>query len=163
MNQSRQVWNSLTNYFLCPVSFLTLSWKFHEDLLTRFSMILLTNADPGNRKIDPGLKELIATPRKCSRLLLVWMPFFAEEIHENPLKRFPAMLLKGTHSPEKIFICSRGKLNILPRSIMFLVPSPPYHVSRVLTRARDKNISVVDPYGIDTVMWYMWAGSILSS
>ena len=40
--------------------------------------MLLTNTNPGNRKIGPGSKGLIKTSRKCSRLFPVSYPNFAE-------------------------------------------------------------------------------------
>ena len=40
-------------------------WKCHENSFTHFYITLLRNTDPGNRKINPGFKGLIATFQKC--------------------------------------------------------------------------------------------------
>ena len=50
--QSSQTWKKIDNYF-CVMP--DISWKFHENPLTRFSMILLTNTDPGNKTKKPIL------------------------------------------------------------------------------------------------------------
>ena len=78
-----------------------LSWKFQENLLTRFSIIVLTIMDSQNRKIDPEFKGLITTTRKCFRLFFVSCTIFSWKFHENPFIRFPEMLLTGTDFLEK--------------------------------------------------------------
>ena len=52
--QSSEAWISLTNYSLWRAwCFLKIIWKS----VTRFSIILLTNTDPGNGKIDPRFNQ----------------------------------------------------------------------------------------------------------
>ena len=46
VKQSRQVWNSLANYFLCQARRFI---KNHDNPFNRFSIILQTNTDPGYR------------------------------------------------------------------------------------------------------------------
>ena len=47
VKQSRQVWNSIANYFLCRAwHFIKISWKFSHLF---FSIIIQTNTDPKNR------------------------------------------------------------------------------------------------------------------
>ena len=47
VKQSSQVWNRLA---ICFVVGSNTSWKFHENLFTRFSVMLLANTDRENRK-----------------------------------------------------------------------------------------------------------------
>ena len=61
VKQSSREWNGLA-HFSCVFSFVL--WhipKFYENPFTHFSMILLTNTDPVNRKINPGFKGLTTT------------------------------------------------------------------------------------------------------
>ena len=77
--------NRLANYSLCRAwHFLGISWKS----LLRFSITLLRNKDPENRKEDPE-KGLNATSRKCTRLLLASCPTFAENIMKIRSSVFP--------------------------------------------------------------------------
>ena len=55
-------------------------WKFHESPFTRFSIALLRNTDPRNRKMYPEFKGLIATFWKCSSLFLVSCANFAVNV-----------------------------------------------------------------------------------
>ena len=68
-------WNSLlrceTVYLIMSLVVPDISWKFHKNSFTNFSIILVRNPDPENRKIDPGFKGLTTTSRKCSRMFLV--------------------------------------------------------------------------------------------
>ena len=75
LKPSRQAWNSLI-FFTCVVP--DISWKFHESPFTHFSITLLTNTDPGNRKINHGFNELTTTSQKCSSSFFVSCANFAE-------------------------------------------------------------------------------------
>ena len=105
VKQSRQLWNSLTNHFLCRAwYFIKNSWKsvhpfFHN----------ITNKH-GSRKrqIVPGFKGLIATSRKCSRFLLVSSLSFSENFMN--IRFTVTMLLRVMDSSEKVkkkVLCSR--------------------------------------------------------
>ena len=96
VKQSVQAWNSLIICFAvsCPT--------YPENLMKirplLFSIMLLVNRDPDNRKIDPGSKGLNITSPKCSRLLLVLCWTFFWKFHENWFIWFSAMLLSDIYS-----------------------------------------------------------------
>ena len=54
--QTSQSWNSLTNFFLCPYPA-----KLHESPSNCYSILLLRNTDPENRKINLVFKGLNAS------------------------------------------------------------------------------------------------------
>ena len=73
VKQSSQVWNRQA---ICFVVGSNTSWKFHENLFTRFSVMLLANTDRENRKKDPVcVKRNIA---KSSRWFLLLCPTYPE-------------------------------------------------------------------------------------
>ena len=54
--------------------------KLHENPLTCFSVFLLANTDPENRKMVPGSKGSSATYPKLSRLFIVSMSIYTDNI-----------------------------------------------------------------------------------
>ena len=55
-------WNTIVGrQTVQPIFVSNISWKFHENLYTRFSILLLASTDPKNGKIDPVSKGLKAT------------------------------------------------------------------------------------------------------
>ena len=79
--QSIQALNSLDNCFLCcPWHILEISWKSVHP----FPIILLTNTDPENIKIDPGFKRLTARSLECSRVFFASCPNSPKNFMKTP-------------------------------------------------------------------------------
>ena len=113
MKQSRQVWNSLANYFLCLAwRFIKIPWKsihqFFHNITNRHGSrkeINRPRIQGVNRNI---LKVFQIAP--CIKSVLFW------KLHENQFNRFSAMLLRVMDSSEKVGknSCVQGvKWNIL--------------------------------------------------
>ena len=128
--QDGKPWKSLgSRETVCLIITLVIpgmSCKFHENWLTRFSITLLTNMEPGNRKIDPEVhlnipKIFPFVPGPVCKLSY----FF----HENPFIRVPIMLLTNTdffENTEIETLNSRVKHDNPKISRLFLLSCPTY-------------------------------------
>ena len=98
-------WNNLGRCETVQITILyvvhDILWKCHENSFTHFFTTLLRNTDPGNRKIHPGFKGLIATFQKCSRLFLISCQIFAENFIKICSSVFPFILLTRQKFPWK--------------------------------------------------------------
>ena len=105
-------------------------WKCHENSFTHFFTTLLRNTDPGNRKIHPGFKGLIATFQKCSRLFLISCQIFAENFIKICSSVFPFILLTVKNfleNTEKETQLLKGlNVTLSKFSRLFLVSGPTY-------------------------------------
>ena len=134
VKQSRQVWNSLADYFLCRARhFIKISWKsvhpfFHN----------ITNEHGSrkykNRRRIQGVNRNIPKMFQiapCVKSVHLW------KFHENPVNRFSAMLLIGMDYSEKVGKKVLNGLNGISWkcSQLFLVSSPTYPENFMIIRS----------------------------
>ena len=78
--------SSQDNYFLCCAWHIT---KISCTSVHPFSMILRTNTDLENRKINPIFKGLVVRSQKCSTLFLISCPHFPKNFTKIRSSVFP--------------------------------------------------------------------------
>ena len=97
-----------------------ISWKFHENPLNRFSIILLTNTVPENIKIDPGFMGLTARSWKFVECSLFHVRLVLKISRKSIHSFFSVILLTDKDFIENIlknYVC-KG-LNIPPPHLTF--------------------------------------------
>ena len=126
VKQSRQVWNSLTNYFLFH------AWRFIKILWNSVHPFFhnITNKHGSRKQINrPRIQGVNLNIPKMFQVAPCVMSVLFWKFHENLFNRFSAMLLRGMDWSEKVEkkSCVQGvKRNIL--KILPIVPCIESHL-----------------------------------
>ena len=99
VKQSRQVWNSLANYFLYRAQrFIKISWKSVHP----FFHIIVNKHGSGKYTNRPRIQGVNRNIQKMFQIVSCVMSVLFWQFHENPFNRFSAMLLRGMDSSQNV-------------------------------------------------------------
>ena len=123
VKQSRQVWNSVANYFLCRAwHFVKIPWKsvypFFYNITNRHGSRKYINR-PRIQGVNRNIPKMFHSAH-CVKSVIFW------KFHENPFNRFSVMLLRGMDSSEKSPVFKGLNGTSWKCSQLFHVSSPTY-------------------------------------